>query len=214
MEETPASGTRQRRRRLYGRDAGHQHSGLLFPAIQLAFEQRSRMAGNHPCTIRSVDLGRGIMGQRFVLSAKDPDRHRFGGAGAGGNSLRRNDVEDLSCTDKVEIPRYHWLAPDHQLGERTYALRQVYERLKSELPGNALVQQNPNGVPGDLFYGLYADRQTAAETSSCGVAFGGAGRALSRHHETHRWPVRSGRQHGFPIRWISFAKSYRYLRWW
>ncbi len=75
--------------------------------------------------------------------------------------------------DDLAIPRYHWLAPDHNLGERTYALRQVYEKLSSELPKRAIVQQNPNASPGDLFYGLYADRQTAAETESCGVVFGG-----------------------------------------
>ena len=75
--------------------------------------------------------------------------------------------------DGLAIPRYHWLAPDHHLGERTYALREVYERLGRELPDSAIVQQNPNAVPGDLFYGLYADRQTAVETPACGVVFGG-----------------------------------------
>ena len=75
--------------------------------------------------------------------------------------------------DSLNIPRYHWLAPDHRLGERTYALREVYERLGRELPENAIVQQNPGAIPGDLFYGLYADRQTFVETPSCGVVFGG-----------------------------------------
>lgn len=75
--------------------------------------------------------------------------------------------------DTFNMPRYHWLAPDHRLGERTYALREVYERLGRELPENAIVQQNPKAIPGDLFYGLYADRQTAVETPSCGVVFGG-----------------------------------------
>ena len=75
--------------------------------------------------------------------------------------------------DDLDIPRYPWLAPDHHLGERAYALREVYERLRSELPKDALVQQNPNRIPGDLFYGLYADRQTAVETLQCGVVFGG-----------------------------------------
>jgi hypothetical protein len=75
--------------------------------------------------------------------------------------------------DSLNIPRYHWLAPDHHLGERTYALREVYERLGRELPEKAIVQQSPNAIPGDLFYGLYADRQTAVGTPSCGVVFGG-----------------------------------------
>jgi hypothetical protein len=76
-------------------------------------------------------------------------------------------------SDDLAIPRYNWLAPDHQLGERTFALRQTYERLGTLLSQRAIVQQNPNAVPGDLFYGLYADRQTAAEGGACGTVFGG-----------------------------------------
>ena len=58
-------------------------------------------------------------------------------------------------------------------GDRTYLLRQIYQDLKKRLPEQAVVQQNPNVVPGDVFYGLYADRQAAAETSQCGAVFGG-----------------------------------------
>ena len=76
--------------------------------------------------------------------------------------------------DDLPIPRYAWLAPDRYLGERTYALRQVYERLHGELPKHALVQHNPDAYPGDMFYGLYADRQTAVETLGCGAVFGGS----------------------------------------
>jgi len=76
-------------------------------------------------------------------------------------------------SDDLAIARYDWLSPDQNLGRRTYALRQVYEVLKNKLPVDAIVQHNPNSVPGDMFYGLYADRQAAAETSQCGVVFGG-----------------------------------------
>lgn len=75
--------------------------------------------------------------------------------------------------DDLPMHRYHWLAPDHKLGERTYALRQTYEGLDSVLPLRAIVQQNPNAQPGDLFYGLYADRQTVAEGAGCSTVFGG-----------------------------------------
>lgn len=75
--------------------------------------------------------------------------------------------------DDRAIPRYLWLAPDHKLGERTYDLRQTYERLSALLPRRAIVQQNPNAVPEDMFYGLYADRQAAAEGGTCGTEFGG-----------------------------------------
>jgi hypothetical protein len=76
-------------------------------------------------------------------------------------------------SDKLPLPRYHWLAPDHKLGERTYALRNTYEELDRTLPASAIVQQNPETHPGDLFYGLYANRQTVVEGESCGAAFGG-----------------------------------------
>lgn len=76
-------------------------------------------------------------------------------------------------SDDLAIPRYRWLAPDHNLGARTYALRHMYQSLNTTLPKSAIVQQNPETAPGDLFYGLYADRQAAAESSSCGAVFGG-----------------------------------------
>jgi hypothetical protein len=76
-------------------------------------------------------------------------------------------------SDRFPIPRYAFLGMDRNLGKRNYALRQVYEKLKKVLPGDAVVQHNPNTDPGDLPYGLYADRQAAAETAQCGVVFGG-----------------------------------------
>ncbi len=75
--------------------------------------------------------------------------------------------------DDLSIPRYRWLAPDHSLGKRTYAMRQLYEGLKRKLPERAIVQHNPSVSPGDVFFGLYADRQAAAETPTCGAVFGG-----------------------------------------
>ena len=76
-------------------------------------------------------------------------------------------------SDHLVLRKWNFLSPDLRLGDRTYALRQVYETLKKKLPDGAIVQHNPNAVPGDMFYGLYADRQAAAETSQCGVVFGG-----------------------------------------
>jgi hypothetical protein len=76
-------------------------------------------------------------------------------------------------SDRFGIPKYAFLANDQNLGKRTYAVRQVYEALKKILPGDAVIQQNPNADPGDLPYGLYADRQAAAESAGCGVVFGG-----------------------------------------
>jgi hypothetical protein len=143
-------------------------------------------------SISSNDLGwRGIIFAQFVLliwasqlwdNGLFPSRRRvFSAVGvmlALGLAATVYDVTMLRIypllLDNLNIPRYHWLAPDHHLGERTYALREVYERLGGELPEKAIVQQNPNTVPGDLFYGLYADRQTAVETPGCGLALGGS----------------------------------------
>jgi hypothetical protein len=74
-----------------------------------------------------------------------------------------------------------WLTPDRNLGARTFALRQLYEELKRRTPANAVFQHNPDAVPQDNFHSMYADRQLAAETSSCAVVFGGdAGLCQSR----------------------------------
>ena len=64
-------------------------------------------------------------------------------------------------------------SPDRQLGRRTYALRVAYNELKRRLPVNGVVENNPQADYSDLFYGLYADRQTAAYGPSCGAEFGG-----------------------------------------
>lgn len=76
-------------------------------------------------------------------------------------------------SDLLQIPRSAWLSRDHNLGRRTYALREGYEKLQAALPESAIVQHNPNAVPGDLPWGLYGDRQAVADTPGCGVVFGG-----------------------------------------
>jgi hypothetical protein len=76
--------------------------------------------------------------------------------------------------DSTGLATYAWLSSnDGKFGKRTYALRQVYEELKKKLPQDAIIQHNPHADPGDLPHGLYADRQLAAETFSCGAVFGG-----------------------------------------
>jgi hypothetical protein len=75
--------------------------------------------------------------------------------------------------DANAVPMPKWLSPDHKLGSRTYALRQFYEDLINKIPQGAVMQHNPATDPGDLPYGLYADRQLAAETLGCGTVFGG-----------------------------------------
>lgn len=84
--------------------------------------------------------------------------------------------------DNFSIPRYAWLAPDHHLGERTYALRQAYQALDRILPSSALIQQNPNANPQDLFFGLYANRATLIDMPTCGVSFGGSAALCAQLH--------------------------------
>jgi hypothetical protein len=76
-------------------------------------------------------------------------------------------------SDNAGLPRYTWLSPDRQLGRRTYAMRETYEKLWRITSDDAVVQHNPEVVPNDLFHGLYAARQMAAEGQGCGAAFGG-----------------------------------------
>ncbi len=66
-----------------------------------------------------------------------------------------------------------FFGPDRQLGKRTLALRRAYEILDRELPDSAVVQNNPEWTYTDFYYGLYADRQTAAYDKTCGSQFGG-----------------------------------------
>ncbi len=75
--------------------------------------------------------------------------------------------------DAAAVPMLKWLSPDHNLGSRTYALRQFYGNLNGRLPQTAVIQHNPDTDPGDLPFGLYADHQLAAETLGCGTVFGG-----------------------------------------
>jgi hypothetical protein len=77
------------------------------------------------------------------------------------------------ASNALALPAHAWLNADADSGQRNYELRAAYERLQSRLGAHAIVQQNPNTSPGDLLWGLYAERQTAADTTSCATVFGG-----------------------------------------
>lgn len=70
-------------------------------------------------------------------------------------------------------PKHNWLAPDRQLGQRTMAMRQAYSALDEMLPQGAVVQFNPYLSWNGYFYGMYANRQSAAFDKTCGSTFGG-----------------------------------------
>jgi hypothetical protein len=74
-----------------------------------------------------------------------------------------------------------WLDHDRRLGERTYALRSVYDSLGKIVPADAVVQYNPYAAVF-IPHQLYSDHDAAIGQPSCGANFGGelarcAGRA-------------------------------------
>jgi hypothetical protein len=66
-----------------------------------------------------------------------------------------------------------FLYPDHKVGLRTMANREVYERLKVQLPLDAVVEYNPDIEFGYFVSGLFSNRQTFAAGKNCGTEFGG-----------------------------------------
>jgi hypothetical protein len=71
----------------------------------------------------------------------------------------------------------------HTVGKRNFAARQVYEQLRGTLPVNSIIQQNPT-PENPVYWGLYANRQTAIGVSDCGIEFGGTGRGCDQlYHE-------------------------------
>jgi hypothetical protein len=71
-----------------------------------------------------------------------------------------------------KVPVAEWFSKTAETGRRTFDARIVYEQLRRDLPENAIVQGNPAHW-NDLYYGLYAQRQTAAYDRICGSALGG-----------------------------------------
>ena len=96
-------------------------------------------------------------------------------------------------SDQISGSKFSFLASDRQLGRRTYCLRQAYEYLTRVLPQSAVVQQNPHTEPGDLPYGLYADRQTAAEDRGMRCRIWGRQPALPGSYTRARWHLRGVR---------------------
>jgi len=85
-------------------------------------------------------------------------------------------------TEAAPDADYPYLATDHEFGRRTYAARQVYEQLRRTLPEGAVLQHNPDLELGSVPYGLYADRQMAAESTDCGTVLGGDAKVCEGMH--------------------------------
>jgi hypothetical protein len=76
-------------------------------------------------------------------------------------------------SDAGKVPTIGWLAGDQLLGLRTAANREAYEWLRARTPETAVIQQNPEPVFQDTFYGAYGQRQTIALGGACSSGFGG-----------------------------------------
>ncbi len=75
--------------------------------------------------------------------------------------------------DLRRVPTIDWMSGDRNLGERAYANRQAYEWIRAHTPSRAIVLQNPFPVVQDLYFGLYAERQTLGVSPACGSGYGG-----------------------------------------
>jgi hypothetical protein len=76
-------------------------------------------------------------------------------------------------SDLGEVPGIAWLGNDNLVGLRTFANREAYEWLRARTPETSVIQQNPEPVYQDTFFGAYGDRQTIAVGGDCGSGFGG-----------------------------------------
>lgn len=73
--------------------------------------------------------------------------------------------------DRGTLPKIGWMSEDDQLGRRTYASREAYQWLDAHTIPQSVIQQNPNPIYQDTFYGMYGNRQTVAEDLSCTAGF-------------------------------------------
>jgi hypothetical protein len=71
-----------------------------------------------------------------------------------------------------------WLR-GRDIGERTFAMRELYEDLQRRVPRNAVVQANPH-VWNQVYLGAYAQRQTASFDFECGAVMGGDPRLCAK----------------------------------
>jgi len=76
-------------------------------------------------------------------------------------------------SDLGKVPKIGWLANDQLLGLRTAANREAYQWLRARTAETAVIQQNPEPVYQDTFFGAYGHRQTVAVGGDCSSGFGG-----------------------------------------
>jgi hypothetical protein len=75
--------------------------------------------------------------------------------------------------DRGVVPPLDWMAPDRDLGKRTYASRDAYQWAHGATPATAAIQFNPKVVFQDTVAMMYSERQTVAADLACLTTFGG-----------------------------------------
>ena len=78
-------------------------------------------------------------------------------------------LHDVGSMDPKTFP---FLYMDRKLGERTYALRSIYEQLSTMVPKDAIIQYNPDTL-AFLQHELYSVHDAAIGLQLCGTVFGG-----------------------------------------
>jgi len=73
---------------------------------------------------------------------------------------------------KADSRLFAWVYADQNVGERTYALRSVYDRLNEVLPPHAIVQYNPYAT-SLISHEIYSGHQVAVGSPDCDSVFGG-----------------------------------------
>lgn len=73
---------------------------------------------------------------------------------------------------KVDPTLFPWLYDDQKVGERSYAIRDVYSQLDASLPVRTILQYNPY-TTGFIAHQIYSGHDAAVGAPLCGSVFGG-----------------------------------------
>ena len=73
---------------------------------------------------------------------------------------------------KVDPTLFPWLYDDQKVGERSYAIRDVYSQLDASLPVGTILQYNPY-TTGFIAHQIYSGHDAAVGAPLCGSVFGG-----------------------------------------
>lgn len=78
----------------------------------------------------------------------------------------------LHDAGKVDPTLFPWLYDDQKVGERSYAIREVYSELDASLPAQTVLQYNPY-TAGFIAHQIYSGHDAAVGAPLCDSVFGG-----------------------------------------